>query len=84
MKYINTKTGAVIETTSKITGKLWKPYTKEKAKEQPKQEEYVEQEVNLEDMTKDELVALAKENEIEVNPKNTKDVIIETIAKAFE
>ena len=31
MKYINTRTGAVIETESKIKGEFWEPEKKKKA-----------------------------------------------------
>lgn len=85
MKYRNINTGVVIETTSKIIGKAWKLVTdEEKEVVEKKEEEYVEEEINLEEMTKAELVELAKEHEIEVNEKDTKAVLIETIAKAFE
>ena len=47
-------------------------------------EEYVEEEINLEEMTKAELVELAKEHEIEINENDKKAVIIEAITKAFE
>lgn len=47
-------------------------------------EEYVEEEINLEEMTKAELLDLAKEHKIEVNEKDTKAAIIEAITKAFE
>ena len=46
-------------------------------------EEYVEEEVNLNDMTKTELIELAKDNDIEVNERDTKPVIIEALVKAF-
>jgi len=35
-------------------------------------------------MTKAQLIEFAKEHDIKVNEKDTKAVIIETIAKAFE
>jgi len=81
MRYINTKTGAIIDSPFKINGDNWLEYNSEKTK--PKKE-YVEEEIDLEKMTKAELVEFAKEQEIEVNEKDTKAVIIETIAKAFE
>lgn len=90
MRYKNTKTGAIIDSTSKIIGKAWELVTEEE-KEGVKEtvtaettEEYVEEEIDLEAMTKPELIQLAKDNDIEVNEKDTKPVIIEVIAKAFE
>ena len=88
MKYKNTKTGVVIETPSKLIGEAWKLVTDEEnevvEEVEETTEEYVEEEVDLEEMKKTELIELAKEHEIEVNEKDTKAVIIETIAKAFE
>jgi len=92
-KYKNTKTGAVIYSSSPISGGNWvevdenetegiKQKTIEKTDE-PKTE-YVEEEIDLEQMTKTELIEFAKEHGIKVNEKDTKAVIIETIAKAFE
>jgi len=85
-RYINTKTGAIIDSSSTIVGRDWELYDSKntKAKGQESTDEYVEEEINLEEMTKAELVALAKEHDIEVNEKDTKVVLIETIAKAFE
>lgn len=82
MRYKNTKTGAIVDSSFKIYGKNWVEYNPNE--EPKKQEEYVEQEVNLDEMTKAELVELATEHEIEVNEKDTKAVIIEAITKAFE
>ena len=89
MKYKNTKTGAIIDSPFKILGKNWVEVEKnekeglQKAVEETK-EEYVEEEVNLEEMTKAELIEFAKEHSIEINERDTKAVIIETNAKAFE
>lgn len=85
MRYKNIKTGAIIDSSSKIVGKNWVELTVDKKEpvEEPL-EEYVEEEVDLAEMTKAELIKLAKEHEIKVNEKDTKAVIIETIAKAFE
>jgi len=88
LKYKNTKTGAIIDSPFKILGKNWVEVEKnekeglQKAVEETK-EEYVEEEVNLEEMTKAELIEFAKEHSIEINERDTKAVIIETIAKAF-
>ena len=88
MRYKNIKTGVVIETTSKLIGKAWKLVADEEnevvEEVEETTEEYVEEEIDLGSMTKAELIELAKEHEIEVNEKDTKAVIIETIAKAFE
>ena len=88
MKYKNTKTGAIIDSPFKIFGKNWVEVTDEKEGVQKTveetTEEYVEEEINLEDMTKAQLIEFAKEHDIEVDEKATKSVIIETIAKAFE
>lgn len=84
MRYINTKTGAIIDSPSTIVGKNWQEYTGKKKVDEKETEEYVEEEIDLEKMTKAELVVFAKEQEIEVNEKDTKAVIIETIAQAFE
>lgn len=84
MKYKNINTGVVIETTSKLIGKAWVPADELKQEEPESTEEYVEEEIDLEEMTKAELIALAKEHEIEVNDRDNKDKVIETIAKAFE
>ena len=83
MRYKNTKTGAIVDSSFAISGKYWEVFSKEEAtKEKP--EEYVDEEVNLNDMTKAELINLAKDNDIEVNERDTKPVIIEALVKAFE
>ena len=88
MKYKNTKTGAIIDSPFKILGKNWVEVTRKESEglkqKQETKEEYVEEEVNLEEMTKAQLIDFAKEHDIEINEKDTKAVIIETIAKAFE
>ena len=88
MKYKNIKTGAIVYSSSRIVGKNWVEVTeKEKEGVQKTMEEtteYVEEEINLEEMTKAQLIDFANEHDIEVNDKDTKAVIIETIAKAFE
>lgn len=89
MKYKNTKTGAIIDSPFKILGKNWVEVEKDEKEGVQKTveettEEYVEEEINLEDMTKAELTELAKEHGIKVSEKDTKAVMIEKIAKAFE
>lgn len=88
MKYKNTKTGAIIDSPFKILGKNWVEVTRKESEglkqKQETKEEYVEEEVDLEEMTKAQLIEFAKKHDIEINEKDTKAVIIETIAKAFE
>ena len=88
MKYKNIKTGAIVDSPFKIVGKNWIEVTQEETEglkqKQETEEEYVEEEINLEQMTKAELIDFAKEHGIKINEKDTKAVIIETIAKAFE
>ena len=88
MKYKNIKTGAIVDSPFKIVGKNWIEVTQEETEglkqKQETEEEYVEEEINLEQMTKSQLIDFAKEHGIKINEKDTKAVIIETIAKAFE
>ena len=89
MKYKNTKTGAIIDSPFKIIGKNWVEVEKDEKEGVQKNveettEEYVEEEINLEEMTKAQLIEFAQEHDIEINEKDTKAVIIKTIAKAFE
>ena len=88
MKYRNIKTGAIVDSPFKIVGENWIEVTQEETEglkqKQETEEEYVEEEINLEQMTKAELIDFAKEHNIKINEKDTKAVIIETIAKAFE
>lgn len=84
MRYKNVRSGAVVDSSSIIKGKDWEEFKPEEMTEEVKESEYVDEEVNLEEMTKAELVELAKEHEIEVNEKDAKAVIIEAITTAFE
>lgn len=88
MKYKNVKTGAIVNSPFKIVGKNWVEVTEKESEgiqqKQETKEEYVEEEIDLEQMTKSELIKFAKEHDIEVDEKGTKAVIIDTIAKAFE
>lgn len=88
-KYKHKRTGAIVFSSGLIIGENWvevgddeKEGLQRKVEETT--EEYVEEEINLEQMTKAELIEFAKEHSIEINEKDTKAVIIETIAKAFE
>jgi len=80
MRYKNIKTGAIIDSPSKIIGKAWECI--DDAKQKPT-EEYVEEEVDLESMTKEQLINFAKGHEVEVNESDKKADIIETVVKAF-
>lgn len=96
MRYKNVKTGAIIETASKIIGKAWKLVEEETlynqkgeevtGDEEVPTEEYVEEEINLEEMTNKELEEFAKEHKIELttDDKRNKETRINAIAKAFE
>ena len=89
MKYKNINTGVVIETTSKLIGKAWKPLDEIEqttSVETEVVEEYVEEEINLESMTNKELEEFAKEHKVELsyNDKRNKESLINAIAKAFE
>mgnify|MGYP001256509226 FL=1 len=88
-KYKHKRTGAIVFSSGRIFGENWvevgddeKEGLQRKVEETT--EEYVEEEINLEQMTKSQLIEFAKEHSIEINEKDTKAVIIETIAKAFE
>jgi hypothetical protein len=90
-KYKHKRTGAIVFSSGLIIGDNWievgedeKEGLKKSGKEKEKKEEYVEEEIDLEQMTKSQLIEFAKEHSIEINEKDTKAVIIETIAKAFE
>lgn len=87
MKYRNTKTGVIIDVPCKIRGGDWVEHvaTKKEPTNKPT-EEYVEEEVNLEEMTNKELEAFAKEHGVELTTedKKNKDSRIKAIAKAFE
>ena len=84
MKYKNIKTGAVIDSSSNIIGESWKLIDElEKVKQEDK---YVEEEINLEEMTNKELEEFAKEQDINLttSDKQNKETRIKAIAKAFE
>ena len=90
MKYKNIKTGVVIETTSKLIGKAWKPLDEieqtTSVEIDESVEKYVEEEIDLEAMTNKELEEFAKEHKVELsyNDKRNKESLINAIAKAFE
>jgi len=96
MRYKNTKTGAVIDSPFKITGDNWEIIDTEGvlynqkgeviSGDQEVPEEFIEEEINLEEMTNRQLEEFAKEHKIELstNDKRNKSTRIEAIAKAFE
>lgn len=90
-KYKHKRTGAIVFSPGFIIGENWvevgddeKEGLKKSGKRKEKKEEYVEEEIDLEQMTKSQLIEFAKEHSIEVDEKDKKAVIIETITKAFE
>lgn len=84
MRYINNKTGVIIDSPFKIIGKAWELMDGKATEE--KTVEYVEEEVNLEEMTNKQLEEFAKEHEIELTKedKKNKENLLNVIAKAFE
>ena len=94
MKYINTKTGVVIDLTAPISGGNWvavgeveetkpTPKVKPEVEIKPKEEVVEADDFDLTKMTVDELKTFATENDIELTATKKAD-IIEEIAKAFE
>lgn len=92
MKYKNTKTGAIINSSCVINGGDWiklddlpkSEVVEEAAVEET--EEYVEEDVDLEEMTNKQLEAFAKDQKIELttDDKKNKKSLIAAIVKAFE
>lgn len=99
MRYKNANTGAIVDSSFVIYGEDWEVVETEEIlfnqkgqvitgdeevpMSQKETEEFIEEEINLEEMTKKELVQFAKDENIEVNEKDTKPVIIEAIVKAL-
>lgn len=95
MRYINNKTGAIIDSPFKILGNTWEVMEAEEATEveqeeldqvDEEEEEFVEEEIDLEDMTNKQLEELAEKENIELSSadKKNKDTRIAAIVKAFE
>lgn len=86
MRYKNTKTGAIVDSPFKVSGKYWEEVGKTKEENPTKKTEYVEEEINLEEMTNKELEELAKKEGIELTreDKKNKEKRITAIVKAFE
>lgn len=85
MRYKNIKTGAIIDSPFILHGDNWEKATNEAPKEKV-EEEYVEEEVNLEEMTNKELDEFAEEHDVQLSSddKKNKSTRIDAIAKAFE
>jgi len=88
MKYKNIKTGAIIDSPFKIKGGNWIEFItnkKETIEDEPVAE-YVEEEIDLEEMTNRELEELAKKEGINLtaDDKKNKKTRIAAIVKAFE
>lgn len=87
MRYKNTKTGAIVDSPFKVIGVNWELLEDIEVEQEVKQvDEYVEEEVDLEEMTNRELEKFAKENDIELtsDDKKNKDARIAAIVAAFE
>lgn len=93
MRYKNIKTGAIIDSPSKIIGKAWvsedevkKEKVENKHVEEKENAKYIEEEINLEEMTNKQLDKFAEEQGIKLSTedKKNKDTRIAAIAKAFE
>lgn len=92
MEYVNIKTGVVIDTPSLIIGKAWKKVEEieevEKTQnlQEESTEEFVEEEVDLNDLTNDQLEKLAEEQNIKLTTadKKNKDTRIAAIVAGLE
>lgn len=100
MRYKNTKTGAIIDSPFNISGDDWEVVNpkalpedngqttdENKEEEVPgENEEYVEEEVDLEEMTNKQLDEFAKKHKIELTTedKKNKPARIAAIVAAFE
>lgn len=89
MRYVNIETGAVVDSPFKLSGENW--VLKEDAKKEDtevteQEEEYIEEEIDLAEMTNRELEQFAKEHEIPLfaDDKKNKKNLIQAISKAFE
>ena len=90
MRYKNTKTGVIIDSPSKVSGGDWVEFKPEEVTDEAEEtavtEEYVEEEINLEEMTNKELEKFAEEQGVKLTTedKKNKDTRIAAITKAFE
>ena len=87
MRYINTKTGAIIDSSFPITGTHWECLETEN-EQVPNQTDAnlnhgSDEEIDLTDFTKEELIAFAQEHNIEIKPLDKKQVILDTIVEAL-
>lgn len=89
MEYVNIKTGVVIDTPSLIIGKAWKKVEEVEETENHQEEsteEFVEEEIDLKELTNKQLEDLAKEQGIELTTedKKNKDTRIAAIVAGLE
>jgi len=86
MRYKHIESGAIIDSSSKIIGDAWVSLDEVKQKEPETTEEYVEEEIDLEEMTNKELEEFAKKEGIELTSedKKNKETRIDAIVKAIE
>lgn len=89
MRYVNIETGAVVDSPFKLSGENWileDNNKQEEAEQVDQEEEYVEEEIDLAEMTNRELERFAKEHEIPLlaDDKRNKENLIKAITKAFE
>ncbi|MBO1910071.1 hypothetical protein [Sporosarcina sp. 6E9] len=91
MRYKNIRTGAIIDSPFNISGDDWeavktKAFTEEVEEVLSENEEYVEEEVDLEEMTNKQLDEFAKKHKIELTAedKKNKPARIAAIVAAFE
>lgn len=98
MRYKNKRTGAIIDSPFKVLGKDWElvePKIVEEIEteeveaeklEETTEEDFVEEEVNLNDLTNDQLEKLAEEQNIKLTTadKKNKDTRIAAIVAGLE
>lgn len=89
MRYVNIETGAVVDSPFKLSGENWileDNNKQEEAEQVDQEEEYVEEEIDLAEMTNRELERFAKEHEIPLlaEDKKNKNNLIKAITEAFE
>ena len=82
MRYLNTRTGAVVESPCVISGGDWVKETEEVVEVVETEEE--EDVIRLSELTVKELVSLAEEHEIDLDGATKKDDIIAVILAAEE
>ena len=79
MRYMNVKTGAIVDSPFKIIGKNWELVEKEmveqtvEVQEETPEEDFVEEEIDLKELTNKQLEDLAKEQGIELTTEDKKN-----------